>query len=498
MAGPSLGVLLTGPLEVLTRGGPLLQPVWRPRYVVLTTTALHYYLRGGSPSDTTASKLLAGDGLVIGDGGLFGHHRGSIALGDVDRVGVEDGVLSIHTKGSTDKNGEGEASPLVGFGADSTGRSYSFRGGDCAKWRQALEQQRGRRFARSSTITGDYRGAGRQVLLVTAFEASGREFVVAHEPHWGAEFPVPSASTRVVVRGNFPASRVEVPAPSGSDVAEGSTDVAWGDDGPLRLSWTRGEADAGGLFCVPRRRPPRPWRMTLRPVEAGDASVDVTDVDLAVDAAMLAVACEATSILPAVTSLFAAAADLDAAKVLDACDAFLGVLAALGPAMALGVKDFRSNAAKARKHARPSLGDSLRAERSEDVHKPKGILKDPSVAIGFLWLRRTLAFQVAINRYALETPESEPISLSAAARRAYADELEPAHGWLLRGIFNTALSNVPAWDNYLVAVAPQVPAEYRRAVVRRDLADLNAALLPLLAAWKQLFVDLDLEDLRKV
>ena len=107
---PSLGVLKTGPLEVLTRGGPLLQPVWRPRYVVLTTTALHYYLRGGDPAETTASKLLAGDGLAFGDGGLFGHHRGSVALSDVERVAVEDGALRIRTKGSSDEHGEGEAS----------------------------------------------------------------------------------------------------------------------------------------------------------------------------------------------------------------------------------------------------------------------------------------------------------------------------------------------------------------------------------------------------
>jgi len=37
------------------------------------------------------------------------------------------------------------------------------------------------------------------------------------------------------------------------------------------------------------------------------------------------------------------------------------------------------------------------------------------------------------------------------------DELsKPVHGWLLRGVFGAALNNVPAWDAYLVAVAPQV------------------------------------------
>lgn len=398
---PSLGVLKTGPLEVLTRGGPLLQPVWRPRYVVLTTTALHYYLRGGDPAETTASKLLAGDGLAFGDGGLFGHHRGSVALGDVERAAVEDGALRIRTKGSSDEHGEGEASQQ--------GRTYAFRGGDCEAWREALERQRGTRGKRASTLTGDYRGAP-GVALVTAFEASGREYVVAHAP--AEEF----------------------------------------------------------------------------------AAADVSDVTLAVDAALLAIACEATSTLPAVTTRFAAAGDLGAAAILDACDAFLGVLAALGPAMALGVKDFRANAAKARRHAAPSLAASLRAEKR--AHKPGGVLKDPSVAVGFLWLRRTLAFQVGINRYALAA--DGPVALAAAAKRAYADELEPVHGWLLRGVFGAALNNVPAWDAYLVAVAPQVPAEYRPAVVRRDLEAFNAALVPLLAAWKQLFIDLDLEDVRRV
>ena len=57
---PSLGVLKTGPLEVLTRGGPLLQPVWRPRYVVLTTTALHYYLRASGCSWASSSASTSG------------------------------------------------------------------------------------------------------------------------------------------------------------------------------------------------------------------------------------------------------------------------------------------------------------------------------------------------------------------------------------------------------------------------------------------------------
>ena len=474
---PSLGVLKTGPLEVLTRGGPLLQPVWRPRYVVLTTTALHYYLRGGDPAETTASKLLAGDGLAFGDGGLFGHHRGSVALGDVERAAVEDGALRIRTKGSSDEHGEGEASQQ--------GRTYAFRGGDCEAWREALERQRGTRGKRASTLTGDYRGAP-GVALVTAFEASGREFVVAHAPAWGDELLVPSAATRVVVRG---ACAAEFAAPSGPDAAAGSATAAWADGGRICLAWTRAAARRG--LCGRRRR--KPWRMTLRLSEEA-AAADVSDVTLAVDAALLAVACEATSTLPAVTARFAAAGDLGAAAILDACDAFLGVLAALGPAMALGVKDFRANAAKARRHAAPSLAASLRAEKR--AHKPGGVLKDPSVAVGFLWLRRTLAFQVGINRYALAA--DGPVALAAAAKRAYADELEPVHGWLLRGVFGAALNNVPAWDAYLVAVAPQVPAEYRHAVVRRDLEAFNAALVPLLAAWKQLFIDLDLEDVRRV
>ena len=143
--------------------------------------------------------------------------------------------------------------------------------------------------------------------------------------------------------------------------------------------------------------------------------------------------------------------------------AFLPVMRSFGPEAA--AKDFSRNLKKAdslRKHsgrmgggekggvAIPSqkkqrktkrskkhhqtLSDLLMAEVEAGIHKPGGILKDPSGAVGFLWMRRSIAYQHAL--FEALTVGAEP---RQAAYDAYRSTLMPFHGWAMRRLYTAFL-----------------------------------------------------------
>ena len=67
------------------------------------------------------------------------------------------------------------------------------------------------------------------------------------------------------------------------------------------------------------------------------------------------------------------------------------------------------------------------------------MLADPSAAISLLWMRRSLQFLAAIMRgVADDRKKGDPVS--KIAKEAYAEHLEPYHGWLLKNTFAAALS----------------------------------------------------------
>jgi len=170
----------------------------------------------------------------------------------------------------------------------------------------------------------------------------------------------------------------------------------------------------------------------------------------------------------------------------------------------------------------------LQWEKGQGIHKPGGVLADPSAAIALLWMRRTLQFLGALMRRVLES-DARPVA--ELAREAYAAELEPYHGWLLKGTFGVALGAMPSRVEFFERLAPRVasPAERvrrcseqlresarsaaprpapRRAAPPRPAprrARAPAALPPVsqvrmldevIGAMRALFAELDLEDTR--
>ena len=138
----------------------------------------------------------------------------------------------------------------------------------------------------------------------------------------------------------------------------------------------------------------------------------------------------------------------------------------------------------------------LAGEKETGIHKPGGVNKDPSSAAGLLWMRRSVSFQVAIFDALLAGGDT--VTLPKATGKAYVDELEVYHGWLLKKIFSKVISSSPSREQFGEKLAPGVIQSMRQAIVDRDMQIFCTKLQPVLAEWKKVFADLDLEDVRKV
>ena len=138
---------------------------------------------------------------------------------------------------------------------------------------------------------------------------------------------------------------------------------------------------------------------------------------------------------------------INAVALLDACNFFGPMMKSFGPDAA--AKDFMKNLKKAehlRKHysglrggkktkGKLTLSTLLSAEVDAGIHKPGGILKDPSGAVGFLWMRRSIAYQHVLFKAVTEGTEPKE-----AAFDAYKSTLMTYHGAIMRRLYTTFLS----------------------------------------------------------
>lgn len=77
----------------------------------------------------------------------------------------------------------------------------------------------------------------------------------------------------------------------------------------------------------------------------------------------------------------------------------------------------------------------LQHEKATGVLQADGHLRNPSAAVGLLWVRRSVAFQHGMNRLLLEQPELSPLQ---AALQTYHSELQDYHSWGLQKIYKLA------------------------------------------------------------
>mmetsp|Transcript_29456 Transcript_29456/g.48314 ORF Transcript_29456/g.48314 Transcript_29456/m.48314 type:complete len:349 (+) Transcript_29456:387-1433(+) len=194
--------------------------------------------------------------------------------------------------------------------------------------------------------------------------------------------------------------------------------------------------------------------------------------------------------------------EVDTAQLLKACRAHLAFMKSTGSSLRLVAKDLESNVQKAEKVFKKSpkegskLSSLLKSEKSRGIHNGDE-LHEKSAAMGLLWIRRSLAFQ--LDLYAsLISPGIHP---REAAYSAYSKHLSPFHGWALKKVFPASLSQMPERDVFIAKFGgiaeEELNEEYDR-VIAKKLKVLVNMWDPLISSWEDEFERLGLEDTRKV
>lgn len=186
-------------------------------------------------------------------------------------------------------------------------------------------------------------------------------------------------------------------------------------------------------------------------------------------------------------------------ELLSLFEAFDGLLGALGATFALGRVDFSQNLAKVREWHSAAIAtghvvDTMRAflsyERQSGMHRP-GRLADPSGANSLQWLRRSFAFVVG----AVHVLANGEHDLRIAVKRSYAQELEPYHGWVLRGVFSAVFRGLPARDVFLRRL---VGEEFSSEKALYELGRFAAAGKQVVEQMVKIHREFGLDDLRRV
>ena len=195
--------------------------------------------------------------------------------------------------------------------------------------------------------------------------------------------------------------------------------------------------------------------------------------------------------------------EIDTAQLLKACRAHLELMKSGGAALCIVAKDLEGNLRKAEVLFKKSpkecktLASLLELERESDIHNGN-ILRDPSAAIGLLWIRRSLAFQSHLYESLIHSDGQHP---KDAACEGYNKHLFSYHGWMLRKVFPASFSAMPHRNVFLSKFGEveieELDHEQESKIVRK-LRALIGTLEPLLGAWRDSFEKFDLEDTRRV
>ncbi|GMH69209.1 hypothetical protein TL16_g05101 [Triparma laevis f. inornata] len=483
------------------------------RYVVLTSTGFHWFLKPHNEGDNK-------------DEILFGTHRGSLSLDSITSVTL-DTSSTVLTVCSTTK---------LKSGAEEK-REAKFKNGDgngpkVADWCVAINKAKNLRAAgsggssssrgRNASISGDYFSP---VPTILALISSDNSSLLSVEPSFDSTTKIVSNSAvdKGVICYLSDGSKIKFDLDSGK--VNDNIKFALSKSREIRTSKfvkqtliilcvsyaARIEYEIDlkiftALMCVAltlttleNRQYVYDFNFTLT-----ENSYDIeNDDDLEADAAIAVCGESEHTCLHDISNKFKLAYDpqtkiIHLPKLLIAAESFLEILRAMGPTMTLAVKDFQGNLKKGQMQMNISGGDDMKlvlvAEKATGMHKPGGMNKDPSTAAGLLWMRRSISFQLEIFKALLGKEDS----LKAANAVAYEKELEMYHGWLLKKIFSKVISSSPSRENFEEKLAPSVVEGNRRRIVEQDMQVFCDSLGPIVEAWRAVFKELDLEDLRKV
>ena len=148
---------------------------------------------------------------------------------------------------------------------------------------------------------------------------------------------------------------------------------------------------------------------------------------------------------------------------------------------------------------RQSLSGLLEFESQQGIHGTGGKLKDPSGAMGLLWIRRSLALQHSMFHRLLQNHQSSP---TEAALSAYRSTIQPYHGWALRKLHVAAFQRTtPPRGEMLRRIggySPETFGPQQEKTTLEDLRRLVSVWEPIIEYCQKAHEELDLEDKRRV
>mmetsp|Transcript_32792 Transcript_32792/g.55782 ORF Transcript_32792/g.55782 Transcript_32792/m.55782 type:complete len:354 (-) Transcript_32792:116-1177(-) len=194
--------------------------------------------------------------------------------------------------------------------------------------------------------------------------------------------------------------------------------------------------------------------------------------------------------------------EVDTAQLLKACRAHLILMKSGGSALKVVAKDMETNLNKAESLFKKLpkegkyLSSLLEKEREIGIHDGN-MLKDASAAMGLLWIRRSLSFQLDLYASLIPSDGQHP---KDAAMDAYYKTLSPYHGWLLQKAFPLSFSQMPDRKVFIAKFGGRelenLDADYEHEIVKK-LKSLVAIWEPIIKTWSDEFERLDLEDKRR-
>ena len=196
--------------------------------------------------------------------------------------------------------------------------------------------------------------------------------------------------------------------------------------------------------------------------------------------------------------------EIDTARLIEACKAHLVFMKTSGGnSLRLVAKDLESNILKAEKQFKRApeqgrtLSSLLQSEREAGIHKGS-MLNEHSAAMGLLWIRRSLAFQLELYASLIDQDGPHPRD---AAYAAYTKTLSQFHGFALRKLFPATFSRMPNREQ-LIAMFGGVTLDGLNEEIKREVVDKLESLVsawdPLISKWEEDFARLNLEDVRRV
>jgi len=194
--------------------------------------------------------------------------------------------------------------------------------------------------------------------------------------------------------------------------------------------------------------------------------------------------------------------DIDTAQLLKACRAHLKLMKSGGASLRLVAKDLESNLLKAETPfmKAPKQGKTLysllESERHSGIHEEGNLLANESAAMGLLWIRRSLAFQLDLFESSLVSEKGKDPGV--AAIDAYEKNLLPYHGWMLQKVFPLSLSAMPKRNAFISALGGSeepVSFAHEEEIVKK-LSTLLKMWRPIIKRWRHDFESLNLEDVR--